>query len=191
MPNPALETIEPPYTAFRFEVVLNLDSALPGITNPICNAAFAECDGLEMSMEPKILREGGNNQESITLMGPVSYGQLTLRRGMTANIQLWTWFAAATQTGQRATAQGVVTQWDAAGRPRLSFVLTNCLPVRLRGPSLNAKDGQVAIEEMQIVYSRLSVRLAGEAGSGQNMASSTVSGGPGLSNSTSSSRNII
>src|SRR5690349_19085657 len=108
MPNPALETVEPPYTAFRFEVVLNLDDSLPGVTNPVCNAAFAECDGLEMSMEPKVIREGGNNLENIHLMGPVSYGQLTLRRGMTANMQLWNWFAAVAQTGQRATAQGKV-----------------------------------------------------------------------------------
>lgn len=184
MPNPALETIEPPYTAFRFEVVLNLDSALPGITNPLCNAAFAECDGLEMSMEPKTIREGGNNQESIHLMGSVSYGQLTLRRGMTANMQLWTWFSAAVQAGQRATAQGLVTLWDATGNPCLTFMLTNCLPVRLRGPSLSAKDGQIAIEEMQIVYGKISVRLSGEAGSAQSMATNSVSGGPGLSNNT-------
>ncbi len=71
MSNPAFETVESPYTAFRFEVLLNLDNPPAGVTNPICNAAFAECDGLEMTMEPKAIREGGNNQEQIHLMGPV------------------------------------------------------------------------------------------------------------------------
>jgi len=27
----------------------------------LCNAAFAECDGLDMTMDVKSIREGGNN----------------------------------------------------------------------------------------------------------------------------------
>ena len=38
------------------------------------------------------------------------------------------------------------------------FVLTRCLPIKLKAPSLNAKDGMVAIEEMQIAYESLSIR---------------------------------
>lgn len=188
MPNPAQGTLEPLYIAFRFEVVLNVDSTLPGITNPLCNAAFAECDGLEIAMEPKILREGGNNQEIIHLIEPVKYGQLTLKRGMTSNLQLWTWCTLAAQAGQRATAQGFVTLWDAAGTPRVIFTLADCLPIKLRGPSLSAKEGQIAIEEMQLVYSKLAVQLAGGASAGQNTPVNGVSGGPGLSNSTPAGR---
>lgn len=206
MANPAFETVDPPFTAFRFEVVLTLDDPLPGVTDPICNAAFAECDGLEMTMEPKAIREGGNNREQPHLIGPVSYGQLTLRRGMTSNLQLWHWFAAANQTGRRPTARGEVTMWDADGTPRLTFVLRNCLPVKMRGPTLNAKDGMVAVEEMQMVYDAMEVRPAGQSGLGFSAgisagvsvgaaagvglsagasfsasASASVSGGPGLS----------
>lgn len=188
MVNPAFETVDPPYTAFRFAVELNLDDPPPGVTNPVCEAAFAECDGLEMTMEPKVVREGGNNQEHIHLVGPVSYGQLTLKRGMTANLHLWNWFAAAGQPGHIPTAQGMITLWDASGTPRVAFMLTDCLPVKMRGPSLNAKDGQIAIEEMQLVYSHLAVRPAGEAGSGPGAGLSagigvSVVGGPDLGGS--------
>lgn len=200
MPNPAPETVDPPYMAFRFEVVLNLDNPPPGVTNPICNAAFAECDGLEMTMEPKAIREGGNNAQQLHRIGPVSYSQLTLRRGMTANLQLWSWFVAAAQPGRRSTAQGQVTLWDTAGTPRITFMLTDCLPVKMRGPSLNAKDGQIAIEEMQLVYSSLSLRPAGTAGAGASGSiglnfggaaglsasfGASVSGGVGLSGGVS------
>jgi phage tail-like protein len=185
MLNLTFGTVETPYTAFRFEVLLELHDPLPGVTNPVCHAAFAECDGLEMSMEPKVIREGGNNLENIHLMGPVSYGQLTLKRGMTGNMHLWKWFAAAAQPGHRVTAQGLVTMWDSAGRPRVTFVLTNCLPTKLRGPSLNAKDGQIAIEEMQLVYSKLSVRPASGLGLIASVGSSGVSSGLGLSGSIS------
>jgi phage tail-like protein len=209
--NPAFETVDPPYTAFRFEVVLNLDSPPPGVTNPACHAAFAECDGLEMSIEPKMIRSGGDNRRQDHFIGPTSYSQLTLKRGMTANLDLWNWFLAATQPGRVSTAQGQVTLWDADGTPRITFVLENCLPVKMRAPSLNAKDGQVAIEEIQLVYASLIVKPAGSsmnasigfggaaaigAGIGASATAGfsasasvglSVSGGPGLSGSLDAS----
>lgn len=166
----APETVDPPYTAFRFEVALHFTTPLPGVTDPVCNAAFAECDGLEMTIEPKAIREGGSNQEHHHLMGPTSYGQLTLKRGMTDNLDLWNWFIAAGQTGRDSSASGQITLWDASGIPRVTFVLTKCLPVKMRGPSLNAKDGQIAIEEMQLVYSSMTARPAGASGAGANLS---------------------
>jgi phage tail-like protein len=197
MPSSAPETVDPPYTAFRFEVSLTPEDPLPGVDSPICNAAFQECEGLEMTMEPKTVREGGNNDAQPHRIGPISYGQLTLRRGMTSNLQLWTWFQAIAQPGRKPTAHGEVTVWDAAGTPRVTFLLHGCVPVRLRGPSLNAKDGQVAIEELHLAYASMEVRPAGAAGAigfGINVsvgasldlrAGLSVSGGPGLSGSLS------
>ena len=166
MASPALETVEPPFVTFRFEVVMDLAEPPPGLDNPVCNAAFAECDGLEMSIEPKTFHEGGNSLEQHHLVSKVSYGQLTLRRGMTANLQLWQWMAAAAVPGKDLTAEGRITLWGADGTPQLTWVLRECLPIRMRGPSLNAKEGQVAIEEMQLVYRSLELRPAGAGGSG-------------------------
>ena len=47
------------------------------------------------------------------------------------------------------------------GRERVRFVLSRCLPVKVKAPPLNAKDGAVAIEELQIAYERISVKRAG------------------------------
>lgn len=158
---------EYPFTAFRFDVQLVVQNHKQvDLTSPLCGALFAECDGLEMSMEPKTVKEGGNNLEQIHLPGPVSYGQLTLKRGMTANLDLWKWFNAAAgglNRGQDAnkrglTAQGLVTMRDGAGQPTLLFDLFGCLPVKMKGSALNAKDGQVAVEEMQIAYRSLKVK---------------------------------
>jgi len=157
MGDTALETVENPFTAFRFEVVLDLVSPAAGLTSPLCNAAFAECDGLEMTMEPKTVDTGGLIAEQIHLIGPVKYSQLTLRRGMTANLQLWSWFALASQPGRDSTATGTVTLWDSDGTPAVVFSLKECLPVKMRAPSLNAKDGLVAIEELGLVYRKLTV----------------------------------
>jgi phage tail-like protein len=180
--DPGPEAIVPPYTAFRFEVELTLYQPAPGINGPVCRGAFSECDGLEMTMEPKAVREGGNNQKQIHLMGPISYGQLTLKRGMTDTHDLWYWFAAAGQTGRTSTAAGKVTIANAKGEPSIVFILEECLPVKLRGPSLNAKDGQIAIEEMQLVYQSLSIQTAGASGGGASGGSgSGVGASAGLS----------
>jgi phage tail-like protein len=191
MPNPAFETVDPPYTAFRFEVVINLPASVSGITSPVCNAAFAECDGLEMSLEPKTVQEGGYNLKQTHLIGPVRYGQLTLRRGMTDNLDLWKWFLAAAQPGRVTTAHIQVTLWDASGQPRVTFDLQECLPIKMRGPSLNAKDGQVAVEEMQLVYERMSIKLPGEAGVGLSAGfGASVSASAGISVSASAGASV-
>jgi phage tail-like protein len=155
---------ENPFISFNFVVQLEIENpAALGLSNPLCNSGFAECDGLEMSMEPKTVREGGNNTEQIHLAGPVSYGTLTLKRGMTLNLDLWKWFAAATIGPHRGTkARGIVLLRDASGtRTHLRFTLEGCLPVKLKVPAFNAKDGQLAVEELQIAYSRFRVEAGG------------------------------
>jgi phage tail-like protein len=154
-----------PFTAFRFEVVLELETPVDGLTGTLCDAAFAECDGLEMTMEPKTVESGGVNNRQIHLIGPVKFAQLTLKRGMTSNLQLWQWMAMTAQ-GTVALASGTVTMWDSDSTPVIEFALENCLPVRMRAPSLNAREGLVAVEELALVYETMSVTPAGTDGAG-------------------------
>src|SRR6059058_4092938 len=121
MSNPANETIKYPFTAFNFAVEINV----PGVSPKVCSASFSECDGLEMTMEVKTIREGGNNGRQIRFTGPVSYGQLTLKRGMTRTFDLWDWFDGMVRN-VRLRAQAEVVILAANGQTRLtSFVLTN------------------------------------------------------------------
>lgn len=144
-----------PFTTFNFVVLI----AVTGVTSSntqLCSASFSECDGLEMTMEPKTIRAGGRNWGPVHLAGPVSYGQLTLKRGMTNSFDLWKWFekvAATGGSGYRTSAQVVLRASDHSDLA--VFQLTGCLPVKLKAPALNAKDGLVAIEEMQIAYESL------------------------------------
>jgi phage tail-like protein len=152
----AAETVGYPFTAFNFAVQIDV----PDISSEICSAAFAECDGLEMTMDVKTIREGGNNTQQIRLTGAVNYGTLTLKRGMTANFDLWKWFGRLYEPdkgGLRGTATVVVYAPD--HQTTAEFVLTGCLPVKLKAPALNAKDGMVAIEEFQLAYETLQFLL--------------------------------
>ncbi|MCP3137365.1 phage tail protein [Pyxidicoccus xibeiensis] len=152
MSDPKEELVVAPFTAFNFAVEIDI----PGVGPKACEAAFAECDGLEMTMDVKTIREGGNNARQIRLAGALSYGQLTLKRGMTANDDLWFWFELMqTRPRMRASAQVVVFAPDRERTERARFVLSRCLPVKLKAPPLNAKDGMVAIEELQLAYESL------------------------------------
>ena len=153
-----------PFTAFNFSVEIYV----PAMSRTLCQVSFSEIDGLDMTMDVKTVREGGNNQAQIRLVGAVSYGQVTMKRGVTSNFDLWNWFTAIQQAPAakvrdelRAHAEIVVMAPDRRTK-RVSFVLERCLPVKVKAPGLNAKDGGVAIEEMQLTYESMTV-VPGEA----------------------------
>lgn len=147
------------FTAFNFQVDI-FGINVPGVSTPVCRAAFAECDGLEVSLEAKSFQQGGLNTEQVHLTGKVSYAQLTLKRGMSADLGLWRWFNEVMKTNQRGMrAQIRVVMLGADREPQLTFNLKDCLPTKLRAPGLNAREGVIAIEEMQIVYAALNMEF--------------------------------
>jgi phage tail-like protein len=154
MADPARETAPNyPFTAYNFAVEITVADS----SEVLCAGAFSECDGLEMTMDVKTIREGGNNTQQVRLTGALNLGTLTLKRGMTANYDLWKWFATLYEPnngGVRATTNVVIFAEDhqEPRTERARFVLSDCLPVKLKAPALNAKDGMVAIEELQIAY---------------------------------------
>jgi phage tail-like protein len=132
-----------------------------------------------MTMEPKTIESGGVNDRQIHLIGPVKFAQLTLKRGMTSNLQLWNWLALTAQ-GTVAPASGTVTMWDTDSTPVVEFALQRCLPVRMRAPSLNAREGLVAVEELALVYETMSITAAGAGGFGAG-AGISIGGSAGFS----------
>lgn len=152
---------EGPFSTFNFRVALRIE----GASADVCKAEFSECDGLEMTMEPKTIREGGNNGRQIHLVGPVSYSQLTLKRGVTQDLGLWDWFERTMVDGGRglrASGRVEILSVDRSGGGEeggdadppvvYGFVLTGCVPIKVKAPAMNGKDGGLAIEEMQIAY---------------------------------------
>jgi phage tail-like protein len=150
----ANETVLDPFVAFNFAIEIRVD----GVAMQICDAAFSECDGLEMTMDVKTIREGGNNGKQIRLTGAYNYGTMTLKRGMTSTFDLWKWVdLMITQPSLRADADVIVFARDHTTE-RARFRLTRCVPVKLKAPPLNARDGMVAVEELQLAYESLTLK---------------------------------
>lgn len=144
-----------PFTAFSFavEIYRGEDAA------PLVQAAFAECDGLEMTQEIKTIREGGANDRQIRFNGPLVLTPLTLKRGMTGDFALWQWFQDSVADPRlRAGAEVVLLAPDGVTE-RARFQLARCVPIKVKAPQLNAKDGQIAIEELQLAYETLQLAL--------------------------------
>lgn len=159
MPDIALNAPAYPFAAFNFAVEI----VLPGASAPLCAGAFSECDGLEMSMEVKTIREGGNNGRQVRLSGPLAFGQLTLKRGMSRGFELWAWFTRCRDDPRvRADAEVVMLAADRTTECA-RFVLSRCVPVKLKAAALSAKDGQVAVEELQLAYESIRLEPAPKA----------------------------
>jgi len=139
--------------AFNFAVEITVE----GVAMQVCDAAFAECDGLEVTMDVKTIREGGNNGKQIRLTGPLNYASLTLKRGMTATFDLWRWIELL-QTNPETRANAEVVIFSPDKQEKAKFLLSGCVPVKLKAPPLNAKDGGVAIEELQLAYESLTLK---------------------------------
>jgi phage tail-like protein len=151
MPDPAARPY--PFIGFNFSVEIHRD----GDSGPLVAAAFADCDGLEMTMEIKSIREGGNPAQVIRLNGNVSYANLTLKRGMTEDFGLWTWFRDSIENPRlRADAEVVMLAPDGTGE-RARFQLSRCLPTKLKAPALSATGSAIAVEELQIAYETLKI----------------------------------
>ncbi len=136
-----------PYSGYNFMVELD------GVTR----AGFKDCSGLESSQEARTYREGTDKNPSMRkLAGLVSYGNLTLSRGITNDRKLWDWRKKAAD-GEVERHNISVTLLDDKGNPKISWNLFECWPTKWTGPSLDATADEIAIESLELAYERMEV----------------------------------
>ncbi len=126
---------------------------------PLCSGAFAECTGLEATMEPKAIKEGGRNYGANQRAGPVTFSTVILKRGMTVTRDLWKWFEMVSNGAYAYRLTARITMLDLAGGRVLSWELSRCLPTKFKTADLNARNNEIGIEELHLVHEGL--RLAG------------------------------
>jgi phage tail-like protein len=112
---------------------------------------FAECSGLELSMQPEEYKEGGNNGGVLKFASRVTWTILTLKRGVTDKADLWDWHFEFVE-GHGRRRDGVIVLLDAARNPAQVWHFRRGLPVKYTGPSFNATQNNVAIEAIEIAH---------------------------------------
>lgn len=131
------------------------------------DGGFQECTGLQIDMDVEELTEGGRNDGTVRLLGRGKYTNIVLKRGMlypvggTAVSELWGWLQGLL-SGQRPAVRydGVIEVLDQASQKVVAtWVFDRGVPARIVGPTLNARSGEIAIEELTIAHEGLRLRI--------------------------------
>jgi phage tail-like protein len=130
-----------PFRSYNFLVELD------GITR----AGFRECSGLDSTQDPVEYREGNEPPTARKLPGLVKHSNITLKRGVTDDAQLWEWRKKA-MDGKVERKNGSIILLDEAGAEKLRWNFREGWPTKWTGPTFNATGNEVAIETLEIVH---------------------------------------
>ncbi len=139
-----------PYGRFNFLVDLGSGST----EGP--EAGFQECSAISSEVAVVEYRNGNdkeNNPRKLT--GPARVQDVTLRRGIIGSRALFEWFDQV-RNGEQATRTVTITLLSEDHTEQvLTWRLLRARIVKYAGGPLNAKGGDVAMEEITLAYERL------------------------------------
>lgn len=130
-----------PFSNFNFLVEID------GITR----AAFQEVSGFDSTIDVIEHREGGENTTPRKLPGMTKYSNLTLKWGITDDVDLYTWHRQIVQ-GQIERRNGSIVLLDRAGQEVARWNFFRAWPTKYDGPDLNAEGNDVAIETLELAH---------------------------------------
>ena len=110
---------------------------------------FAILDGARAATA---YREGTDKQlSSRQIAGLNTYGNITLKRGITDNDELWKWQKEVLDGETKRQNVSIILAND-KGEETLRWNLEKCWPVHWVAPEFNATSGEVAIETLELVH---------------------------------------
>jgi phage tail-like protein len=137
-------TTEDPLVAFNFK--LEVMDMMTGF--------FTEISGIGSEheiVEHKVMTQGG--QEVVKkIPGRLKWNDITLKRGITSNMDVWTW-RKQVETGGILGARynGSIYMMDQAGTPVAQWNFENAWPSKISGPAPKADGNEVGIEDITLV----------------------------------------
>ena len=133
-----------PYRSFNF--LVEIDS--------ITVAAFSEVSGLTAETEVIEYRTGAMLGGVRKLAGLTKYTNITLKRGMTQNLELWNWYKNVVD-GKTDRRSASIVLLDEAHKEVLRWNVVNAWPRKWDGPALNARHNEIAIETLELAHEGL------------------------------------
>ncbi|MCG8346180.1 MAG: phage tail protein [Chloroflexales bacterium] len=130
-----------PYSAFNFIIEIDgFDDAVAG---------FSECSGLTTETDAIEYRNGNEDITVRKLPGLKKFTNIVLKRGYTDNKALWEW-RKTVMDGKTERKGGAIVLLDEARQEALRWNFREGWPSKWEGPTLNAKNNEVAIESLEI-----------------------------------------
>ncbi len=147
-----------PLHVFRFHVDFRSDSLANSPSHEqfqVCSGAFAECTGLEASMEAKVIKEGGRSYGVAHRAGPTTFATVVLKRGISTNRNLFQIFNAVSTGMFAPRLQVTINLFDTDGTAVMAWQLDRAMPVKFKFADLNARGMEIGIEELHLVHEGL------------------------------------
>lgn len=120
----------------------------------ISRAAFQEVSGFDSTIDVIEHREGGENTTLRKLPGMTKYSNITLKWGITDDMDLYTWHRQAVQ-GQLERKNGSIVLLGRDGQEVARWNFIRAWPTKYDGPDLNAEGNDVAIEMLELAHEGL------------------------------------
>ena len=132
-----------PYMGFNYKLELG------GITA----GAFSECTGLSAETDVAEYRDGTDTELTVRKQpGLYKYGNITLKRGITTNKELFDWFKTGMDADiDRKESVSIVLN-DEKGEEKVRWNLVNAWPSKWSGPDLKASGSEIAIETLEFCH---------------------------------------
>jgi phage tail-like protein len=157
------ENLLAPLHVFRFHVTFKQDTLRGEPSNsevPLCSGAFAECTGLEATMEPKVIKSGGSNYGPAQRAGPVTFATVILKRGMTSTRDLWQWFQLVAGGGYAMRLSAEIAMQNGRGETVVTWGLRRAIPVKFKAADLNARGTDIGVEELHLAHEGLQLKTS-------------------------------
>jgi phage tail-like protein len=135
---------ENPFTGFNFIVEIA----------GVAAAGFAECSGLNTETEVIEYRTGSEDITVRKIPGLKKFTNITLKRGITLNRELWEWRKKVLD-GHTERTDGSIIMLNEERQEVLRFTFRAGWPVKWEGPLLNATSNEIAIETLEIAHEGL------------------------------------
>ena len=146
-----------PLPAFNFLIALmDTSSAFSTLTSlaGMVLGGFAECSGLESTLETFEYFEGGVNDRVHRFPTRFSYSNITLTRGVGFSEDLWLWHQEFVE-GKGKRRDGFIILQNDLKIPIKIWSFSGGLPVMWSGPSFNAQSSDLSIESLEIAHEKL------------------------------------
>ena len=121
----------------------------------VVNGFFTECSGLgseHETIEHKVVTESG--QEIVMkLPGRLKWENVTLKRGITSNMDVWNWRKQVEDGNvEAARHNGSVVMYDQHLNVIARWNFENAWPVKVSGPTPKSDSNEISIEELTIAH---------------------------------------
>jgi phage tail-like protein len=117
--------------------------------------AFRECSGLGSENEVVEYKASGPKGEYVIkkVPGRMKWNNVTLKRGITDAMDMWKWRKLVEEGKIKdARKNGSIVMFSSQGQEIARWNFVNAWPSKLTGPTANATNNEVAIEEMEITH---------------------------------------